>query len=209
MLRFRWAYCQLQELKKLKAIKPKYVKKLLNNLPATLDATYERMLSGIEDMFCKEALTLLQWLAYAQSPPTLGELAEATIIDLAAEESVDVDERGKIEGTLQILAGLVLLQDPFGADGGDDALAEVDYVSDNIQDEDLDRGRKGFDTSSIAARARHLINKNMKPKRREVLYGPRPGGIPIAALRSALMGLPFNPAAGPRRYSRNVSPYMP
>ncbi|KAM3423937.1 hypothetical protein BST61_g1331 [Cercospora zeina] len=57
---FRWAYCQLEELKKLGETKPKYVKQLLYNLPATLDATYERMLDRIADMFRGEALTLLQ-----------------------------------------------------------------------------------------------------------------------------------------------------
>ena len=50
-------------------------------LPATLDETYERMLTGIDEIFRDEALTLLRWLAYAQTPPTLMELAEASIID--------------------------------------------------------------------------------------------------------------------------------
>jgi hypothetical protein len=35
--RFRWAYCQLQALKKLKSTAPKYVTYALNTLPATLD----------------------------------------------------------------------------------------------------------------------------------------------------------------------------
>ncbi|KAF2718867.1 hypothetical protein K431DRAFT_123484, partial [Polychaeton citri CBS 116435] len=108
---FRWAYCQLQELKKLKSAKPKYIEDALRDLPATLDETYERMLVGIEKRYHAEALTLLQWLAYAQSPPTLGELAEAAIIDPMEENEVDTGNRGDIEDTLDILGGLVTVLD--------------------------------------------------------------------------------------------------
>lgn len=89
--RFRWAYCQLHELKKLKSTKPTYVKEALKALPATLDETYIRMLCGIKEMYYKEAMTLLRWLAYSSRPLTLEELSEAAIID---PDSVDgVDER--------------------------------------------------------------------------------------------------------------------
>ncbi|SMR63968.1 unnamed protein product [Zymoseptoria tritici ST99CH_3D1] len=104
---FRWAYCQLQELKKLKSTKPKYVKDALLSLPSTLDETYERMLTGIEERYRDEALTLLQWITYARSPLTLGELAEVTIINPEGTGSVDFDERGDIEDTLDILSGLI------------------------------------------------------------------------------------------------------
>lgn len=105
--RFRWAYCQFQELKKLKSTKPKYVEAALLSLPATLDETYERILSGIQGMFHDEALTLLRWLAFAQWPLTLGELAEATIINPAGDGIVDTYNRGHLEDTLDILSGLV------------------------------------------------------------------------------------------------------
>ncbi|SMR60828.1 unnamed protein product [Zymoseptoria tritici ST99CH_1E4] len=104
---FRWAYCQLQELKKLKSVKPKYVESALYRLPSTLDETYERMLVGIERMYREEALTLLRWLAYARSPPTLGQLAEAAIVDPVEGGSVDFNQRGNLEDTLDILSGLV------------------------------------------------------------------------------------------------------
>ncbi|KJX98546.1 ankyrin repeat protein [Zymoseptoria brevis] len=104
---FRWAYCQLQELKKLKSTKPKYVKDALLSLPSNLDETYERMLTGIEERYREEALTLLRWITYARSPLTLGELAEVTIVNPEGTGSVDFDERGDIEDTLDILTGLV------------------------------------------------------------------------------------------------------
>jgi hypothetical protein len=79
----------------------------LLSLPATLDATYERILTGIGETLRREALLLLRWLAYAQSPPSLGELAEATIINPTGAGSVDVGNRGGIEDTLEILSRLV------------------------------------------------------------------------------------------------------
>ena len=45
--RFRWAFCQLQELKKLKGTKPKYIKETLQNLPATLDAASVQVTIGV------------------------------------------------------------------------------------------------------------------------------------------------------------------
>lgn len=48
---FTLTSCQLQELNKLKAVKPKYVQELLHNLPATVNATCKRMLDGIEGPF--------------------------------------------------------------------------------------------------------------------------------------------------------------
>ena len=77
-------------------------------------------------MFREEAITLLQWLAYAHSPPTLGELAEASIIDLADKGSVDVNNRGSFKDTLEILAGLVTCGKADDGDGDDNIVSYED-----------------------------------------------------------------------------------
>jgi ankyrin repeat protein len=105
--RFRWAYCQLHALKKLKSTSPKYVKKALDDLPATLDDMYMRVLLDIEEMYHDHALTLLRWLAYARSPPSLGELVDAAVTDPIHESCIDADNRGDLEDTLNILSELV------------------------------------------------------------------------------------------------------
>lgn len=64
------------------------MKQALTLLPPTLDATYERMLIGIEEMYREEALRLLRWLAFQQRPLTLGEMAEAGMIDPSGDGSV-------------------------------------------------------------------------------------------------------------------------
>ena len=94
-------------------------------LPATLDATYERMLTGIEETLREEALVLLRWIAYAQSPPSLGELAEARIVYPVGDGKVDVNDRGSLEDTLDILSGLVTVD-------------EMDHEYGVIQDSELE-----------------------------------------------------------------------
>lgn len=117
LYRFRWAYCQLQEVKSLDSYRPKYVKEVLKSLPPTLDATYLHMLTRIKKMYHSEALTLLRWLAYARSPPTLGELGDAAITDHNHEDSIDTDERGGLYDVLNILSGLVTVEER--EEGGD------------------------------------------------------------------------------------------
>ena len=84
------------------------------------------MLTGIEEILSEEALIHVRWLVYASTPPSLGELAEATIIDPADAGDVDVDNRGDIEDALEILSGLITLE---GAERNDED-------SDNDEDED-------------------------------------------------------------------------
>ncbi|KAI6826758.1 Pfs, NACHT and ankyrin domain protein [Hortaea werneckii] len=106
---FRWAYCQIQELKKLKSTKPKYIEDVLRTLPKTLDETYDRILCAIDERYRPEALTLLRWITYSTTPLTLRQLAEAAIIDPSDEGIVDVDNRGDIEDSVDILSGLILV----------------------------------------------------------------------------------------------------
>ncbi|GIZ48213.1 hypothetical protein CKM354_001128200 [Cercospora kikuchii] len=108
---FRWAYLQLQELKKLKSARRKLVKDALYRLPPTLDATYERILVGISDEMRDVAVKLLRWLAYAQYPLSLYELVDATTIVLSDEEYVEVEERPGEDDLLAVLSGLVTVID--------------------------------------------------------------------------------------------------
>ena len=64
----------------------------------------------IEEIYHDHALTLLRWLAYARSPPTLSELVEAAVTNPIYESSIDSDNCGGLEDTLNILSGLVTLE---------------------------------------------------------------------------------------------------
>ena len=90
-------------------MKLRRLEEALQALPATLDETYERMLTRTTDDDHSDALTVLRWLAFARRPLTMSEIAEACIIDPSGDGVVDVSNRGGIEDVLKILAGLVVV----------------------------------------------------------------------------------------------------
>ena len=76
--RFRWVYCQLDTLRRCF---PPSIRKTLNELPATLDETYERTLEGIPKEKRHHAHRLFQCLVAAIRPLRVEELAEIFAID--------------------------------------------------------------------------------------------------------------------------------
>ncbi|WPH04423.1 Hypothetical protein R9X50_00731400 [Acrodontium crateriforme] len=160
---FRWAHCQLQELKKLKSTRPRFVKDALYSLPSTLDETYERMLIGIDARLRADALTLLRWLAYAKSPPSLGELVDATVIDLEGEGNVEVEDRPGLDDTLEILSSLVII---IGREGDEDANHVEDADSESDASDIRLAHRLGHITSHTRVRLAHFSVK-------EYLESPR------------------------------------
>ncbi|KAI4114105.1 MAG: hypothetical protein LQ345_005057, partial [Seirophora villosa] len=74
---FRWVDCQLDTLRACNKVSA--IKTSLDQLPATLDETYERILRAIEPADTVEAYNILQWLAFAERPLTLEEVAEAAV----------------------------------------------------------------------------------------------------------------------------------
>ncbi|KAL8655694.1 MAG: hypothetical protein Q9226_002942 [Calogaya cf. arnoldii] len=74
---FRWVVCQLDTLRACNKVSS--IKKALEQLPPTIDETYERILSAIEPNDTAEAYHILQWLAFAERPLLLEEVAEAAV----------------------------------------------------------------------------------------------------------------------------------
>ena len=79
--RFRWVYCQLEALRH--CLQPS-LRGILEELPETLDETYERVLKEINKANREHARRLLQCLTVASRPLRVGELAEVLAIDFAA-----------------------------------------------------------------------------------------------------------------------------
>ena len=151
-------YCQLQELKRLKDFRPSYIRKALENLPPTLDATYVRILMSIDEIYHTDALVLLKWLAYAREPPTLLQLADTVVIDWASGV-IDFDDRGDLDGPLNILSGLVTVvqadsgshdKDHASVPGSQESISENDRSKAAGVSDDDDPGR----TRGITARAK-------------------------------------------------------
>ena len=64
--------CQLDVL--WNCIKLDKLRKALNSLPKTMDETYDRILSNIEEEYKEEAFRVLQWLVFSVCPVTVEEL---------------------------------------------------------------------------------------------------------------------------------------
>ncbi len=79
--RFQWVYCQLSYLENCL---PGRIRHALDELPATLDATYERTLREINDLNWEFARRLLQCVAVVSRPLRVEELAEFLAFDFNA-----------------------------------------------------------------------------------------------------------------------------
>ena len=81
LCRFRWVFCQLDALRHCF---PPNLRQYLNELPETLDETYERILKGINKAQRDNAHRLLQCLTVAVRPLLVEELAELLAFDFRA-----------------------------------------------------------------------------------------------------------------------------
>src|SRR5712671_2768737 len=80
--RFRWVFCQLQVLRDCF---PPSVRRILDELPDSLDETYERILKEIKKANQTIAHRLLQCLVAAVRPLEVEELAEVLAFDFSTE----------------------------------------------------------------------------------------------------------------------------
>ena len=81
LYRFRWVFCQLDALQHCF---PPNLRQYLNELPETLDDTYDRILKGINKAQKDNAHRLLQCLTVATRPLRVEELAELLAFDFPA-----------------------------------------------------------------------------------------------------------------------------
>ncbi|KAH9173160.1 hypothetical protein EDB89DRAFT_2095303, partial [Lactarius sanguifluus] len=83
---FRWVFCQLETLQHCL---PQNIPRVLRELPASLDETYERVLKEIVTANRYQAYRLLQCLTVASRPLRVEELAEILALDFdGAEEGI-------------------------------------------------------------------------------------------------------------------------
>jgi hypothetical protein len=83
--RFRWVFCQLENLRHCL---PPSVRHTLDELPESLDETYERVLKEIKKPNRKHALRLLQCLVVAIRPLQVEELAEVLAVDFSDDDEI-------------------------------------------------------------------------------------------------------------------------
>src|SRR6201996_7660233 len=83
--RFRWIFCQLEILRHCL---PPSVRRTLDELPESLDATYERVLKEIKKPNRGHAQRVLQCLVVAIRPLRVAELAEVLAVDFDNAEGI-------------------------------------------------------------------------------------------------------------------------
>ena len=87
------------------------LRKTLATLPKTLNQTYERILSNIDDEYAAYAQRFMKWLAYSARPLRLKELAEIVTVELAEEPRVDPQRRlPDPQDVLTICSSLVVVK---------------------------------------------------------------------------------------------------
>src|SRR5258708_11092752 len=83
--RFRWIFCQLETLRRCL---PPSVRRTLEELPESLDETYERILKEIMKPNKRLAQSVLQCLVVAIRPLHVEELAEVLAVDFDDGEGI-------------------------------------------------------------------------------------------------------------------------
>ncbi len=87
--RFQYVSCQFDTLRKLKSVA--LVRKALQDLPAGLDKTYERMFQSLDPGFQQQTISMLKWLCFSDdSSLSVKELAE--IFTLPSQGAIVLDK---------------------------------------------------------------------------------------------------------------------
>jgi ankyrin repeat protein len=106
MARFRWAACQLEELKR--CMSPNEISMTLSALPATLDDTYAEIFWNIPDHYSLQVLRILQWLVHSKRPLRLQEIAEVISAGINNDSGPALDGRlSNLQAMLSMLPNLV------------------------------------------------------------------------------------------------------
>ncbi|VUC23003.1 unnamed protein product [Clonostachys rosea] len=105
---FRWVSCQLDTLER--CLDRTHVRRELQNLPRTLDATYEQILRRIDPSQLSTTKRLLQFLTYSERPLTLEEAVDLIAVDPSSQPAFTREDRMPIpEEIIQYCSSLVAL----------------------------------------------------------------------------------------------------
>src|SRR6266487_5860524 len=119
LIRFRWAVCQLDVLRKCLTVNS--LRKMLKALPKTLDATYERILMGIDEEYVQDAIKVLQCLVYSARPMQINEVAEVLAVDFDHEPRFDTERRLPDPRDILVICSSLVTTSSTGRKNSDDS----------------------------------------------------------------------------------------
>lgn len=109
-----------------KCVKVDALRRSLKALPKTLDETYERILSNIDQQHSNDAHKVLQWLAFSARPVTLAEVAEALAVSLDDGCLLEPDERLRDpRDILTVCSSLVTISQPDRYETEDEGMSSA------------------------------------------------------------------------------------
>ncbi|CUS10699.1 unnamed protein product [Tuber aestivum] len=107
---FRWVDCLLRILRE--CITPKAVRAALKELPKNLDSVYLRILDSIHETQREYIQRAMHWLAFSAKPLTLGQLAEAVVIEYDVNKyGEDPETLFEIQSLMSICPSLISFED--------------------------------------------------------------------------------------------------
>ncbi|KAF8514686.1 hypothetical protein JB92DRAFT_2811297 [Gautieria morchelliformis] len=98
---FRWVVCQLDTLQKCRTHAA--LERALTRLPKTLFETYDGILAGIDEDDRRDALSLLQWLAFSVGTLSTDQAVEVLATDPDTREGPLFDRRRRLGDPASIL----------------------------------------------------------------------------------------------------------
>ncbi|KAF8490584.1 hypothetical protein JB92DRAFT_2675852, partial [Gautieria morchelliformis] len=125
---FRWVVCQLDALRKCRS--PAALERALTRLPKTLYETYDRILEAIDEEDRRDALSLLQWLAFLVGTLSPDEAVDVIATDADAKGGPLFDRRRRLrdpQDILSICSSLVTISMP------DATSSEIEETDDNTE----------------------------------------------------------------------------
>ena len=153
--RFRWVFCQLEILRDCL---PSSVRRFLDELPESLDETYERILREIKKPNRGHAQRLLQCLVVAIRPLEVEELAEVLAIDFDDKEMPKLNASWRWEDQERALltscSSLIVV-----VDTGDSRVVQFSHfsVKEYLTSARLATSSQGVSRYHIALRPAHTI----------------------------------------------------
>ena len=182
------------------------VRKALQNLPAELDATYDRMLQSINTDFQQGVISMLKWLCFSSQVLTLRELAEIFVLPLPKEAVylADLESRRLFDprDVLAYLGSFVVVSSPRDrslSDGDDNA--EVESDTDNSARDDSSARRDGGSQFDMEYTTVHLAHFSIK----EYLISQRIADGPATAFSFSEANARIHIAHSSLRYADEVT----
>ncbi|KAF8483149.1 hypothetical protein JB92DRAFT_2676131, partial [Gautieria morchelliformis] len=164
---FRWVVCQLESLRKCRT--PAALEKALMCLPTTLYETYDRILATIEEDDRRDAVRLLQWLAFSAEKILSEEAVDVIATDPDAKSGPLFDQCRRLRDPRDILticSSLVAITMPVAkSQAGERRPAQYNNSEDGNYNDSFDHDRSRLSGSGEVRLAHFSVREYLISER--------------------------------------------